>query len=133
MTYFAILLLSLSLSLLLGFVFFQRHLMRKARKLEGLEAPQLEPAISEKLRERGKVLLYFYSPNCAPCKAMSPLIDRAAARHDNIFKFDARESLDLARSLGVMGTPTTVLIAGGRIAKIQPGFVAEKALDELLA
>lgn len=129
MTYFAIALVVL----VLVFAIFQRGLLRKARKLEGGEAPYLEPAISRRLQERGKVLLYFYSPGCAPCRAMSPHIERAAARHDNIFRFDVRESLDLARSLGVMGTPTTVLIAGGQIAKIAPGFLAEQALEELLA
>jgi len=128
-TYFGITLATV----LLAFVLLQWHLANKAKSMEGQAVPELEPDIESKLRERGKVLLYFYSPKCAPCRAMTPVIDHAAARHDNVFKLDIARSLELARSLGVMGTPTTLLVADGRIAQVNLGSLSEKRLEELLA
>jgi thioredoxin-like negative regulator of GroEL len=49
-----------------------------------------------------------------------------------VFKFDVAQSLDLARKLGVMATPTVILVAGGRIACVKLGAMTEKQLIELL-
>ncbi|BCB27380.1 hypothetical protein SKTS_22660 [Sulfurimicrobium lacus] len=128
-TYFGIALTAILLALAL----LQWRMARKAKKMEGQAVPEIEPEIEQKLRERGRALLYFYSPNCAPCRAMTPRIDQAATRHDNVFKFDVAQSLEIARKLGVMGTPTTLLIADGRIAQVNLGILSEKRLEELLA
>ncbi len=116
-----------------GLLSFQWHLARKAKANEGQAVPELEPAVEASLHERGKVLLYFFSPNCGPCRSMTPVIDRLAALHDNVFKFDVSQSLDLARRLGVMATPTIMLLADGRIARVKLGALPEKNLEEFLA
>ncbi|MBI4740764.1 MAG: thioredoxin family protein, partial [Betaproteobacteria bacterium] len=108
------------------------HLARKAKAIEGQAVPELEPAVEASLRERGKVLLYFFSPHCGPCRTVTPVIDRLAALHDNVFKFDASQSLDLARRLGVMATPTMMLLADGRIAHVKLGTVSAQRIEALL-
>lgn len=118
--------------LLLGLVLAQWWLKRKARGLEGSPVPPLDPRIDACLQERGRVLLYFHSPNCGPCRKMTPLVDAAAARHGNVFKLDVSQSLDIARKLGVMATPTTVLIAGSHITRIDLGPLSEKDLETRL-
>lgn len=120
-------------ALLLAFAWFQWRVARQAKAMEGQPVPELEPEIDQKLRQRGRVLLYFYSPTCAPCRAMTPRIDQAATRHDNVFKFDVAQSPLLARRLGVRATPTLLLVAQGRIAQVVLGGVSEKQLEELLA
>jgi len=127
-TYFGIALTTL----FLAFALFQWRLTRKAKSIEGQAVPELEPEVEQKLLERGRVLLYFYSPKCAPCRAMTPRVDYATTRHDNIFKFDVTRSLALARRLGVRGTPTTLLVADGRIARVNLGALSEKHLEVLL-
>lgn len=122
----------LLLGLIGAVVALQWHMAKKAKAMEGLAAPELEPAIDAKLRQRGRVLLYFFSPSCGPCRAVTPRIDRAAASHDNIFKFDVSRSTDLARRLGVMATPTTMLIANGRIAQVALGTLSEERLEALI-
>lgn len=122
----------LLLALIAAIVLLQWRMAKKARAIEGQAAPELDPAISDKLRERGRVLLYFFSPNCGPCRSFTPRIDRAAARHDNIFKVDVSRSTDLARRLGVMATPTTVLISEGRIAQVALGVLSDERLEELM-
>lgn len=118
---------------ILVLLFIQWHMAAKAKRIEGLPVPNLEPAIDDKLRERGRVLLYFFSPACGPCRVMTPRIDRLACRYDNIFKLDVSRSLDIARRLGVMATPTTVLLSEGRIAAVNLGALSEQSLEKLLA
>lgn len=84
------------------------------------------------MRERSKVLPYFFSPNCGPCRSMTPVIDRLAALHDNVFKFDVAKNLDLARRLGVMATPTIMLLANGRIAHVKLGALSAQRIEALL-
>lgn len=115
-----------------GLLLSQWHLARKAGAIEGRPVAELDPAIEAKLKERGKVLLYFHSPNCGPCRNMTPVIDRMMGSRDNVFKFDVAQSLDLARKLGVMATPTVTLLADGRIASVNLGGMTEKRLVELL-
>lgn len=121
------------LAVMLALFAFQWHLARQARKIEGQPVPALTPEVTTKLREHGKVLIYFYSPNCGPCRAMTPRIDQAIARHDNVFKFDVGHSPDLARRLGVMATPTTVRIAGDHIERVNLGALSTAGIEQLLA
>lgn len=128
MTYVGIALFTVILALLA----FQWRLARQARKIEGQTAPALTPEIDAKLREHGKVLVYFYSPNCGPCRTMTPRIDQAIENHDNVFKFDVGQSLELARRLGVMATPTTVRIGGDRIERVNLGALSAAGIEQLL-
>ena len=120
-------------AIVLAFVLFQWRLASKAKRLEGQDVPELQPDIEGKLRERGKVLLYFHSPHCVACRAMTPRIEQLAAHRDNVFKLDVTQSLELARRLSVMATPTTLLVADGKIAKVVLGALSEQRLEELLA
>ncbi len=128
MTYIGIALLAIILLLFA----FQWHLVRKSRKSIGQVVPELPPEIASKLNEHGKVVLYFYSPNCGPCRKMTPQIDQAMARHANIFKFDVSQSVDLARLLGVVATPTTVCVSGNRIERIDLGALSEMVIEQLI-
>jgi thioredoxin 1 len=128
-TYIGIPLLAI---ILLLFVF-QWHLVRKSRKIIGQVIPELPPEIDEKLHSHGKILLYFFSPNCGPCRKMTPRIDRAMSNHPNVFKIDVSQSIDLARRLGVMATPTTVCISGNRIDRIDLGTLSDSVIEQLIA
>lgn len=118
--------------LLLGLVVAQWWMKRKAKRLEGRPVPALGPDIDACLQEHGRALLYFFSPNCGPCRKMTPLIDAAAERHGKVFKFDVSQSLDIARKLGVMATPTTVLISGSLITHIDLGPLSASDLEARL-
>lgn len=115
-----------------GLLFFQWQIARKAMRAEGQPVGDLDPVIDAKMKERGKVLLYFFSPNCGPCRTMTPVIGRLTGSHDNVFKLDVSQSLGLARKLGVMATPTVMLLADGRIASVHLGSMSEKNIEALL-
>jgi thioredoxin 1 len=80
----------------------------------------------------GRRLYYFFSPRCAPCRGVTPVIDRLAARHPNVFKVDASADLEQARAFGVAATPTLMLVEDGRIVRVIVGSTSEKNLESLL-
>ena len=90
--------------------------------------------VGKELKGFGKeVILYFYSPNCGACKRMDPVIEtlsrKARVKRVNVGE---KEGLEIARELGVMGTPTTVVVKDGRIKKVFVGFQSEdKILKEV--
>lgn len=79
-----------------------------------------------------KRLYYFFSPNCGPCRTMSPIVDRLAQRHAGVIKVDISTDLETARRFGVMGTPTTLLVKEDRIAEVLVGPQSEHRLEDLL-
>jgi thioredoxin-like negative regulator of GroEL len=121
------------LLILFLFAALQWRAARLSKRSEGQAVPVLQPDMEAKLHQRGKALFYFFSASCGPCRTMTPRIDAAASRHDNVFKVDVGASADLAQRFGVRATPTTVLVAGGRIARIELGPLSEKTIAELLA
>ena len=106
---------------------------RQARKAEGQPLPEgLEEGLAATIRSRGKALLYFYSPHCGPCRAMTPVIDRLAGVRDNVFKFDVSREMAVARQFSVMATPTVVLATPEGIGKVILGPASEAQLMGLL-
>lgn len=108
-------------------------LQRRARSVQGQMAPNtLPPEIAARLAERGRVLLYFFSPTCGACRSITPIVDRLAQEHDNVFKVDISQNAALPRSLGVMGTPSSISLAHGKVEEVVLGPVNEAKLRSML-
>lgn len=95
----------------------------KSKRIEGRE-----------LRGFGRdVVLYFYSPGCGACVRMNPIIEELASKV-KVKKLDLsrEEGLSLARELGILGTPTTLVVKNGKVAKVFLGFQkGDKILEEV--
>ena len=57
-------------------------------------------------------LLQFSSAFCAPCRVTRRILDDVASGQDGVrhLEVDAEHHLDLVRTLGVMRTPTTIIL-----------------------
>lgn len=83
------------------------------------------------------VLVYFTTPDCAPCKTVQrPAIDRVSkllGEKLEVIEIDATERPDLAKTWGVMSVPTTfVLDARGEARYVNNGVArAERLLEQI--
>jgi thioredoxin 1 len=83
------------------------------------------------------VLVYFTTPDCAPCKTVQrPAIERVAntfGERLKVVEIDAYEQPDLARTWGVLSVPTTFVIdARGEARYVNNGVArAEKLLEQI--
>ncbi len=75
-------------------------------------AAATEPLVDvERLGEHA-TLLQFSSAFCAPCRATRTVLADVAERHDGVahVEVDAEQHLDLVRRVGVLRTPTTLVL-----------------------
>jgi thioredoxin 1 len=77
-------------------------------------------------------LFYFYSPNCGPCRRMTPIVDELAGQSDAITKVDISKDPELAGRFGIRATPTTVLVENHIIKAVRLGAQSQKQLQKLL-
>ena len=58
-------------------------------------------------------ILYFTAAWCAPCKALSPVMDSLQGQI-NFDKIDVDTNTDLSAQYGVRGVPSLVLVENGK-------------------
>ena len=104
-----------------------------ARALETIDDLNFE---TEVLGSKLPFLLDFSASWCAPCKALSPILEALAEERRGrlrIGKLDIDASPEVAARLGVRGAPTLVLFSGGQERARKLGFSTRQALLALLA
>ncbi len=115
--------------ILLLLISLQLSVQIKARFKKGKEVTGLSGNIGELVRRGERVMMYFYSPSCAACRYQTPIIDDLQRTKNNIFKIDISKDYNTAMAVGVLGTPSTVIIENGIIKKF---FVGAKQKETLL-
>jgi thioredoxin 1 len=106
----------------------QIYIRFSARFMKGKPLPELHGIVDEKLLRGDKLVLYFSSAYCQPCKEMAPMIERLSSELGNVVKLDALEHGELATSLHARGAPAFVFIESGRIAGVHLGALTEARL-----
>ncbi len=74
------------------------------------------------------VLVDFYSPTCAPCLTMHPIVESLAARRAGeilVIKINVDSHQQLAAGFSVQGVPTFVIIHRGTERDRMSGAVSE--------
>lgn len=115
----------LALGFLAALLALQAFVGWQARRMQGRAAPAEAGG--------GRHLYYFHSPTCAPCRSLTPVVDRLAARHANVHKVDVSRDPARAVAFGIRATPTLMLVEDGRIERVILGAVGEQALERMLA
>jgi thioredoxin 1 len=82
------------------------------------------------------VLVDFWAPWCAPCRAIGPTIEALAAEFAGrvkVGKVNVDEQPELAERFGVSSIPTLIVMSGGRVVEQRVGALPKPALASLLA
>jgi len=120
-----------------GIILMQLKMYIGSQKMKGARIPD---DLSE-LGQRGEILqnnhskgslLYFYSPSCGPCRAMTPVIDKLGDDGKNAIKVNINDCPELAMRFGIRATPTVLFIKHRLIQKVLLGAQSEKHLLKLL-
>lgn len=80
-----------------------------------------------------EALLYFFSPHCGPCRALTPDVEALSHQFDNVFLIDVSQDAATARSFGVMVTPTVLLITPQAVSSALLGRTSATKLRQLLS
>lgn len=80
---------------------------------------------------RGVEVLWFHSPSCGPCRVMEPSV-REVQRDHPVRIVDVTRDPEAAAKLGVMATPTTVVVRDGVVERVQLGVIPKEGLIALL-
>lgn len=89
--------------------------------------------LQEKLNSDESVLVYFYSPQCPYCIAMTPLLMQVVEeKHINIALVDVLENQDVWNTYNLIGTPTTIYFQNGKEVDRMEGFVPKDTIKSFI-
>ena len=74
-----------------------------------------------------KKILYFTASWCAPCKALSPVMDSLQGQI-NFDKIDVDSNTDLSTQYGVRGVPSLVLVENGKEVNRLTGVQSKESI-----
>ncbi len=100
----------------------------RARAMRGQQVPELPGPLGRQLAGAPRSLLYFFSPSCGACKPLTPRFTALQRGNPAVHLVDVSQDLGVARSFKVMGTPSVVEIADGRIVGYHVGGVPPDVL-----
>lgn len=114
------------------FVFVQIYFFINSYLKKGKKITPFNGEIGKKVSSGKKLLLYFYSPTCGPCKAMTPVIDKMSKENKDVHKINLSRDMTIGRIFGVMGTPATIVVENSKIKKYVLGARSESYLRGLI-
>lgn len=117
---------------IVGFFVFMRLMVGISGKMKkGKKIPPFSGEIGRKIQAGEKLLIYFYTPSCGACRAMTPVIEEMKKEKNNVYKINLAKERKIGQIFGVMGTPATVIVENSAIDQFILGARSKKFLTSL--
>lgn len=100
----------------------------RANALKGAPVPELPGNIGRRIAASKHALVYFFSPQCGACRAITPRVRALGRDNPDVYAIDIMQDMEIARALRVMATPSTIEIEGGQIVGYHVGAIPAEVM-----
>jgi thioredoxin 1 len=122
--------LIITFSIIALFFLMQIWIVRKTKSRKGKQLENVGGEIGKAMAKHQSLILYFFTPTCAACRTQTPIIEELKKSFPNIFSFDLSKDLNIGRQLGVMATPTMLVIENKIIKEV---FLGAQRKEKILS
>ncbi len=91
---------------------------------------------TEVLKSDLPVLIDFWATWCGPCRAIAPVLEKAAEDYDGrlrVCKVDVDKARGTAQNFRIRNIPTLLLVQGGQVKAQHVGALNRSQLDRFVA
>jgi thiol-disulfide isomerase/thioredoxin len=105
-------------------------IVRKTISSKGKELNNISGEIGKAIAKYQSLVLYFFTPTCAACRKQTPIVEELKKSFPNIISVDLSKGFSIGRQLGVMATPTTLVIENKVIKEV---FLGAQRKEKILS